>query len=106
MYDEVLPVVAIPRAPRRSGVEEMGKSKLAGPRTHRRLSRVHDIYENVAAAVERPLCDLVLAHTGGNQLKAASDPLRNRSTRRKKLATSASPRPKASGREDRALDGD
>ena len=55
--------------------------------------------------VERPLFELVLAHTGGNQLKAAALLGLNRSTLRKKLA-SAAPGRAHKGRDDRALDGD
>jgi two-component system nitrogen regulation response regulator GlnG len=59
--------------------------------------------------VERPLFDLVLAHTGGNQLKAADILGLNRNTLRKKLADlglGKKKKKKKGGREDRALDGD
>ena len=63
------------------------------------------------------LFDLVLAHTGGNQLKAAESLGLNRNTLRKKLAdlgyaqkaqrsTAKKPAAKSKRREDRALDGD
>ena len=45
-----------------------------------------DCVEAMLARVERPLFDLVLAHTGGNQLKAAEILGLNRNTLRKKLA--------------------
>ncbi|MBL0220554.1 MAG: hypothetical protein IPQ07_42635 [Myxococcales bacterium] len=68
---------------------------------------VHDLYEKVVARVERPLFDLVLAHTGGNQLKAAEILGLNRNTLRKKLADlGIAQRKRRAGREDRALDGD
>jgi DNA-binding NtrC family response regulator len=47
---------------------------------------VHELHDKVLARVERPLFDLVLAHTGGNQLKAAEILRLNRNTLRKKLA--------------------
>ena len=57
------------------------------------------------ARVERPLFDLVLAHTGGNQLKAAEILGLNRNTLRKKLAElGMDKKKKRLGREDRALD--
>jgi len=107
--DEVLPVVAA-RVPLEDlAFEEMVKSKLAGLLARIDGYPVHDLYEKVLARVERPLFDLVLAHTGGNQLKAAEILGLNRNTLRKKLADlgldkkKKKPRP---GREDRALDGD
>jgi DNA-binding protein Fis len=66
---------------------------------------VHDLYDKVVARVERPLFDLVLAHTGGNQLKAAEILGLNRNTLRKKLAELGAPARKPK-RADRALDGD
>jgi len=46
----------------------------------------HDLYASVIARVERPLIELVLAHTGGNQVKAAAMLGLNRNTLRKKIA--------------------
>src|SRR5204862_6784149 len=84
--DEVLPVVAS-RVPLEDlAFEEMVKSKLAGLLARIDGYPVHDLYEKVLARVERPLFDLVLAHTGGNQLKAAEILGLNRNTLRKKLA--------------------
>ncbi|MFN0252404.1 MAG: sigma-54-dependent transcriptional regulator [Kofleriaceae bacterium] len=114
--DEVLPEVAA-RVPLEDlAFEEMVKSKLAGLLARIDGYPVHDLYEKVLARVERPLFDLVLAHTGGNQLKAAEILGLNRNTLRKKLATlgyaqktpKAAKKPLAKGkrREDRALDGD
>ncbi len=103
--DEVLPVVAS-RVPLEDlAFEEMVKAKLAGLLARIDGYPVHDLYEKVLARVERPLFDLVLAHTGGNQLKAAELLGLNRNTLRKKLADLGMKK-KRVGREDRALDGD
>jgi two-component system nitrogen regulation response regulator GlnG len=102
--DEVLPVVA-QRVPLEDlAFEEMVKSKLAGLLARIDGYPVHDLYEKVVARVERPLFDLVLAHTGGNQLKAAEILGLNRNTLRKKLADLGMQKKQKLGREDRALD--
>ncbi|MDB4959976.1 MAG: nitrogen regulation protein [Myxococcales bacterium] len=105
--DEVLPNVAT-RVPLEDlAFEEMVKSKLAGLLARIDGYPVHDLYDKVLARVERPLFDLVLAHTGGNQLKAAEILGLNRNTLRKKLAElGMEQNKKRVGREDRALDGD
>jgi two-component system nitrogen regulation response regulator GlnG len=109
--DEVLPVVA-QRVPLEDmSFEDMVKAKLAGFLKRMDGYPVHDLYDKVLARVERPLFDLVLEHTGGNQLKAADILGVNRNTLRKKLAdlgldTPAAKRKKSSGREDEALDGE
>jgi two-component system nitrogen regulation response regulator GlnG len=102
--DEILPMVAA-RVPLEDlAFEDMVKSKLQGLLARIDGYPVHDLYEKVVARVERPLFDLVLAHTGGNQLKAAELLGLNRNTLRKKLAgLGIKKRPT---REDRALDGD
>ncbi len=116
--DEVLPVVAT-RVPLEDlAFEEMVKAKLAGLLARIDGYPVHDLYEKVLARVERPLFDLVLAHTGGNQVKAAEILGLNRNTLRKKLADLGATKERAGlararqkgqkksrvGREDRALD--
>jgi len=104
--DEVLPVVAT-RVPLEDlAFEEMVKAKLAGLLARIDGYPAHDLYEKVLARVERPLFDLVLAHTGGNQLKAAELLGLNRNTLRKKLADlGIGSKSKAKqSREDRALD--
>jgi two-component system, NtrC family, nitrogen regulation response regulator GlnG len=105
--DEILPVVAA-RVPLEDlAFEEMVKAKLAGLLARIDGYPVHDLYEKVVARVERPLFDLVLAHTGGNQLKAAEILGLNRNTLRKKLSDlGIAQKKRRPGREDRALDGD
>jgi two-component system nitrogen regulation response regulator GlnG len=105
--DEVVPVVAA-RVPLEDlAFEDMIKAKVAGLLARIDGYPIHDLHEKVLARVERPLFDLVLAHTGGNQLKAAEILGLNRNTLRKKLADlGINARKTKSGREDRALDGD
>jgi two-component system nitrogen regulation response regulator GlnG len=104
--DEVLPVVAA-RVPLEDlAFEEMVKSKLSVLLARIDGYPVHDLYDKVLARVERPLFDLVLAHTGGNQLKAAEILGLNRNTLRKKLADLGLRAKGRAGREDRALDGE
>jgi two-component system nitrogen regulation response regulator GlnG len=105
--DEILPKVA-ERVPLEDlAFEEMVKAKLAGLLARIDGYPIHDLYEKVLARVERPLFDLVLAHTGGNQVKAAELLGLNRNTLRKKLADlGMESKKKRTGREDRALDGD
>ncbi len=103
--DEILPVVAA-RVPLEDlAFEEMVKAKLAGLLARIDGYPVHDLYDKVLARVERPLFDLVLAHTGGNQLRAAEILGLNRNTLRKKLAElGMESKKKRTSREDRALD--
>jgi two-component system nitrogen regulation response regulator GlnG len=104
--DEILPALAA-RVPLEDlAFEDMVKAKLSGLLARIDGYPVHDLYEKVVARVERPLFDLVLAHTGGNQVKAAELLGLNRNTLRKKLAEVGLPKKKKAGREDRALDGD
>ena len=102
--DEVLPLVA-ERVPLEDmAFEDMVKSKLAGLLARMDGYPVHDLYEKVLARVERPLFDLVLEHTGGNQVKAAELLGLNRNTLRKKLDSLGMARKRRPGREDDALD--
>ena len=104
--DEVLPIVAT-RVPLEDlAFEEMVKAKLAGLLARIDGYPVHDLYEKVLARVERPLFDLVLERTGGNQVKAAELLGLNRNTLRKKLDSLGMARKRRPGREDDALDGE
>jgi two-component system nitrogen regulation response regulator GlnG len=108
--DEVLPVVA-QRVPLEDmSFEDMVKAKLAGFLKRMDGYPVHDLYDKVLERVERPLFDLVLEHTGGNQLKAADILGVNRNTLRKKLEQLGLEKGKrarkGTGREDEALDGE
>ncbi len=99
----VLPVVA-ERVPMEDlSFEEMVKAKLSGFLSRMDGYPLHDVYEKILERVERPLFDLVLEKTGGNQLKAAEILGLNRNTLRKKLDAHGVARGRK-GREDRALD--
>jgi two-component system nitrogen regulation response regulator GlnG len=101
--DAVLPTVA-ERVPLEDlSFEEMVKSKLGGFLERMDGYPVHDLYEKVLERVERPLFELVLAKTGGNQVKAAEILGLNRNTLRKKLESFGVSRRKK-GRDERALD--
>ncbi|MCB9572131.1 MAG: sigma-54-dependent Fis family transcriptional regulator [Kofleriaceae bacterium] len=107
--DEILPKVA-ERVPLEDmAFEDMIKAKLAGFMQRMDGYPVHDLYEKVVQRVERPLFELVLQQTGGNQLKAAEILGLNRNTLRKKLVElglegSTRRRKRAKDREDQALD--
>jgi two-component system nitrogen regulation response regulator GlnG len=102
--DGVLPRVAERVPLEELAFEEMVKAKLAGFLDRMDGYELHDLYEKVIERVERPLFELVLARTGGNQVKAAAILGLNRNTLRKKLdAQGVAPRGKK-GRQDRALD--
>lgn len=105
--DEVLPVVA-ERVPLEDlSFEDLVKAKLKGLMARMDGYPVDDLYEKVLARVERPLFDVVLAHTGGNQVKAAEMLGLNRNTLRKKLGELGIPATAGRGkkaRADRALD--
>jgi two-component system, NtrC family, nitrogen regulation response regulator GlnG len=107
--DEILPVVA-QRVPLDDmSFEDMVKAKLSGFLKRMDGYPVHDLYDKVLARVERPLFDLVLEHTGGNQLKAAEILGVNRNTLRKKLEQlgmekGAGKKRKTAGRDEEVLD--
>lgn len=98
----VLPVIAERVPMEELSFEELVKAKLEGFLSRMDGYPLHDVYEKILERVERPLFDLVLAKTGGNQLKAAEILGLHRNTLRKKLDALGVPRKK--GREDRALD--
>ena len=101
--DAVLPVVAERVPMEELSFEEMVKAKLVGFLQRMDGYPLHDLYDKVVERVERPLFDLVLEKTGGNQLKAAEILGLNRNTLRKKLDALGVAR-RGKGREDRALD--
>jgi len=106
--DELLPVVA-ERVPLEDmAFEDMVKAKLAGLLRRMDGYPVSDLYDKVLQRVERPLFDLVLEHTGGNQVKAAEILGLNRNTLRRKLGELGMAQKKAGkvGRDDQALDGE
>lgn len=49
--------------------------------------RPHQVYDMVLGSIEKPLLEVVLQQTGGNQTKAAEVLGINRNTLRKKLTT-------------------
>jgi len=108
--DEVLPKVAERVPLEEMAFEEMVKAKLAGFLQRMDGYPVHDLYEKIVQRVERPLLELVLQHTGGNQVRAAEILGLNRNTLRKKLSelclegTGAPKKPRRKDREDEALD--
>lgn len=88
---EVLPEVSVTAPDADSSLESVTKSAL-----RRMLSGLAsngaplvNIYETVLEAVERPLFQLILAETKGNQIKAADILGLNRNTLRKRLQTLA-----------------
>jgi two-component system nitrogen regulation response regulator GlnG len=84
--DAILPTLAA-RVPLEDlAFEDMVRAKLAELLARVDGYPVRDLYDTVIARVEGPLFELVLAHTGGNQLKAAEILGLNRNTLRKKLA--------------------
>ena len=103
--DEVLPTVAERVPLEELSFEEMVKSKLGGFLSRMDGYEVSDLYEKVLERVERPLFDLVLAKTGGNQVKAAEILGLNRNTLRKKLESlGVTARRGKKPRDERALD--
>jgi two-component system nitrogen regulation response regulator GlnG len=83
--DAALPLLAERVPLEQMSLEEMVRCKLAA--FLRRLDGypVAGVHEDVLARVERPLLDLVMEHTGGNQVKAAEILGLNRNTLRRKL---------------------
>lgn len=101
--DAMLPRVAERVPLEELSFEDMVKAKLAGFLQRMDGYEVRDLYDKVIERVERPLFELVLARTGGNQMKAAAILGLNRNTLRKKLESQGVATSKK-GRSDRALD--
>jgi two-component system nitrogen regulation response regulator GlnG len=76
-------------APSQNGAEPLSRAVERHIRqflaAHREGDGPSDIYEQVLAEVERPLIQMTLAATRGNQIKAASMLGLNRNTLRKKI---------------------
>jgi len=66
--------------------EEMVRSKLRGFLAKNKNVAIEGLYDEVIARVERPLIELVLEQTDGNQVRAAQILGLNRNTLRKKIA--------------------
>jgi two-component system, NtrC family, nitrogen regulation response regulator GlnG len=65
--------------------EEMVRAKIRALLQRMEGYPIEDLYDEVISRVERPLIELVLERTGGNQLKAAEILGLNRNTLRKKI---------------------
>jgi two-component system nitrogen regulation response regulator GlnG len=76
--DEELPL-------ERHSLEELVRAKLKGFLNRIRGYRIEGLHAEVMARVERPLIELVLEQTRGNQLQAAKILGMNRNTLRKKI---------------------
>jgi len=84
--DAVLPTVAERVPLEEMSFEEMVRSKLSSFLRRVEGYPVNGLYEDVIARVERPMLELVMASTGGNQVRAAEILGVNRNTLRRKLA--------------------
>ena len=81
----ILPLLAERVPLEQMSLEEMVRCKLAAFLRRFEGYPVAGVHEDVLARVERPLIDLVMEHTGGNQVKAAEILGLNRNTLRRKL---------------------
>ena len=84
--DAILPSLAERVPLEQMSLEEMVRCKLAAFLRRVEGYPIEGVHEDVLARVERPLLDLVMEHTGGNQVKAAEILGLNRNTLRRKLA--------------------
>lgn len=84
--DAVLPSVAERVPLEQMSFEEMVKSKLGAFLRRVDGYPLSGLYEDVISRVEKPMLDLVMKATGGNQLKAAEILGVNRNTLRRKLS--------------------
>jgi two-component system nitrogen regulation response regulator GlnG len=84
--DAILPSLAERVPLEQLSLEEMVRCKLAAFLRRFEGYPIAGVHEDVLARVERPLLDLVMEHTGGNQVKAAEILGLNRNTLRRKLS--------------------
>jgi len=84
--DAILPQVAQRVPLEEMSFEDMVRTKLGSFLRRVDGHAITDFHDDVIARVERPLLDLVMEHTGGNQVKAAEILGLNRNTLRRKLA--------------------
>ena len=84
--DGVLPTLAERVPLEQMSLEEMVRCKLVAFLRRFDGYPIADVHQDVLARVERPLLDLIMEHTGGNQVKAAEILGLNRNTLRKKLS--------------------
>jgi two-component system nitrogen regulation response regulator GlnG len=84
--DAILPSLAERVPLEQMSLEEMVRCKLAAFLRRFEGYPIAGVHEDVLARVERPLLDLVMEHTGGNQVKAAEILGLNRNTLRRKLS--------------------
>jgi two-component system nitrogen regulation response regulator GlnG len=84
--DAVLPVVAERIPIENMSLEEMVRAKLRAFLRRVEGYPLEGFYDDVQERVERPLFELIMEHTGGNQLRAAEILGLNRNTLRRKLS--------------------
>jgi len=84
--DAALPLLAERVPIEQMSLEDMVRCKLAAFLRQIDGYPVVGVHEDVLSRVERPLLDLVMEHTGGNQVKAAEILGLNRNTLRRKLS--------------------
>ena len=84
--DAILPQLAERVPLEQMSLEEMVRCKLTAFLRRFDGYPIAGVHEDVLARVEKPLLDLVMEHTGGNQVKAAEILGLNRNTLRRKLS--------------------
>jgi len=84
--DELLPSLAEKIPFEEMGFEEVVRAKIASVLRRMDGYPVSNLHEDVLARVEKPLLELVMAHTGSNQLQTAEILGLNRNTLRRKLS--------------------
>jgi two-component system nitrogen regulation response regulator GlnG len=83
--DAIVPALAERVPVEQMSLEEIVRCKLAAFLRRFEGYPIAGVHQDVLARVERPLLDLVMEHTGGNQVKAAEILGLNRNTLRRKL---------------------